>query len=130
MEAIAGAPDGLDAFIGMAGDIFQLVTQAVDMDGDSRGFTDGVEAPDLFEELLFRENFIRMLYEEEEQVEFFAGERHILALQEDLTGFRTDIEIACSACGWMVSVWVRRLWVASCARRCAMSTVPRNGFTM
>ena len=68
MEAIAGAPDGFDAFIGMAGDIFQLFTQAVDMDGDSRGFTDGVEAPDLFEELLCREEFIRMLYEEEEQV--------------------------------------------------------------
>ena len=35
-----------------------------------------------------------MLHEEEEQVEFFAGERHLLALQEDLTGFRTDIEVA------------------------------------
>ena len=94
METVAGAPDGLDAFIGMTGGIFQLVTQTVDMDGDRCGFTDGIEAPDLFKELLFRKDFIRMLHEEEEQVEFFAGERHLLALQEDLTGFRTDIEVA------------------------------------
>ena len=81
METVAGAPDGLDAFIGMTGGIFQLVTQTVDMDGDRCGFTDGIEAPDLFKELFFGKDFIRMLHEEEEQVEFFAGERHLLALQ-------------------------------------------------
>ena len=66
METVAGAPDGLDAFIGMTGGIFQLVTQTVDMDGDRCGFTDGIEAPDLFKELLFGKDFIRMLHEEEE----------------------------------------------------------------
>ena len=53
METVAGAPDGLDAFIGMTGGIFQLVTQTVDMDGDRCRFTDGIEAPDLFKELFF-----------------------------------------------------------------------------
>ncbi len=86
-------PDGLDVNR-MCGVGLDAAADAVDVNHDGRRVADGVEAPDVLEELLFRENDAGMLGEERQELIFLVRKRELFLAEEDAVREALDAQLA------------------------------------
>ena len=86
-------PDGLDVNR-MCGVGLDAAADAVDVNHDGRRVADGVEAPDVLEELFFREDDAGMLGEECQEFVLFVREGELFFAEEDAVREALDAQLA------------------------------------